>query len=136
MCKASLHTYMAYVNTVLHILVGIILPVLTVGFEQNAYTFYESRQEPAPQICVSVSTESPEIDAVLEVTVTPDTAQGTIMIMDSGSGLDLGWVCMYPVCGFRQEYYSPHPHFAILYYSWIAEHFFQPAESNYMCYIY
>ena len=60
--------------------VGIILPVLTVGFEQNAYTFYESRQEPAPQICVSVSTESPEIDAVLEVTVTPDTAQGTIIL--------------------------------------------------------
>lgn len=53
-----------------------LLPVLTVGFEQSAYTFYESRQDTTPQICVSVSAESPDIDAVLEITITSDTAQG------------------------------------------------------------
>ena len=58
---------------------GMILPVLTVGFEQSAYTFYESRQEATPQICVSVSVESPNIDAVLEVTITSDTAQGRLI---------------------------------------------------------
>lgn len=52
---------------------------MTVGFEQGAYTFYESGQEATPQICVSVSAESPNINAVLEVTITPDTAQGTLI---------------------------------------------------------
>ncbi len=61
--------------------VGVVFPVLTVGFEQSAYTFYESRQDTTPQICVSVSTESPSIDAVLEVTITPDTAQGIMVFI-------------------------------------------------------
>lgn len=58
---------------------GVILPELTVGFEQSAYTFYESRQETTPQVCVSVSTESPDIAAVLEITINPDTARGILM---------------------------------------------------------
>ena len=52
---------------------------MTVGFEQSTYTFYESREETTPQICVSVSTVSPDIDAVLEITITPDTARGILM---------------------------------------------------------
>ena len=58
---------------------GVVLPELSVGFEQSAYTFYESRQETIPLICVSVSTESPDIEAVLEITINPDTARGILM---------------------------------------------------------
>ena len=54
-----------------------ILPVLSIGFEESAYTYYESREEAIPQICVYVSQLSPGVIAVVEVTLTSGTAQGT-----------------------------------------------------------
>lgn len=50
--------------------------MLFIGFEQAAYTFSESREETIPQLCITISGASEGVRAVVQITTSPETAQG------------------------------------------------------------
>ena len=58
----------------LHIVTPV--PMLFIGFEQAAYTFSES-QATTPQLCVTISGASDGVRAVVQITTSPETAQGS-----------------------------------------------------------
>ena len=55
--------------------------MLFIGFEQVAYTFSES-QATTPQLCVTISGTSDGVRAVVQITTSPEIAQGSYMFSD------------------------------------------------------
>ena len=67
---------MIHCHTLLHYLVASD-PMISIGFENTAYTFSESGNESNPQVCVTVSEASGGVTVVVAVTFNQNTsAQG------------------------------------------------------------